>query len=284
MTNIFKKYTHGVYAMQSESHNLMHGDSATIRTKHGKEVAVTVWKRLGYVGAFSLYSVVREDGKCKESFLRSKAEKRRESAERADARSQAYYERSRKDADFLSLGEPIKVGHHSERRHRKAIEDANKYIGKSCAESDKAEDYTHKAETLESRAEQDIALDTPDSIARLQAKIAMLEDKRATIKVREHRAFELSNIGATIRRYGERLETARKLWELEYYPAPAKNKEAEKQAAMNAKIAELRIIFAFSREQFDAQKVEGTSYVPVGFGGYCPAENILAFKEFYKAL
>ena len=53
---------------------------------------------------------------------------------------------------------------------------------------------------------------------------------------------------------------------------------------MNAKIAELKIIFAFSREQFDAQKIEGNSYVPVGFGGYCPTENVSAFKEFYKAL
>ena len=282
MTNIFKKYTSGVYAMQSESHDLMHGDAATITTRHGKEVAVTVWKRLGYSGAYSLYSVIREDGKCRESFLRAKAEKRSESAERAEARSHAYYEKSRKDADFLSLGEPIKIGHHSEGRHRKAIEDANKYMGKSCAESDKAKKYAYKAETLEIRADNDISLDTPESIVRLKAKIAMLEEERAAIKAREHRAFEISNIGATIRRYCERLETARKLWELEYYPAPAKNKETE--TAMNAKIAELKIIFAFSREQFDAQKVEGTSYVPVGFGGYCPSENVSAFKEFYNAL
>lgn len=41
-------------------------------------------------------------------------ERRREWAASAVRRSNEYYNKSNKDKDFLSLGEPIKVGHHSE--------------------------------------------------------------------------------------------------------------------------------------------------------------------------
>ena len=54
-----------------------------------------------------------------------------------------------KDKDFLSLGEPIKVGHHSEKRHRKAIDDAWNNMGKSVEFSDKAAEHERIAKYWE---------------------------------------------------------------------------------------------------------------------------------------
>lgn len=43
-------------------------------------------------------------------------------ADNADKKGSDYKEKSNEGADFLALAEPIKVGHHSEKRHRALIE------------------------------------------------------------------------------------------------------------------------------------------------------------------
>ena len=57
---------------------------------------------------------------------------RHEWASSAAQKSNEYFNRSNKDRDFLSLGEPIKVGHHSEKQDRKMIEDSWNNMGKKC--------------------------------------------------------------------------------------------------------------------------------------------------------
>ena len=141
VTNIFKKYTAGVYCIQSENHDLRHGDNVTITTKYGKEVDCVIWKKLFTKGEYTYYSYVREDGFCSKERLLKKAENRKEWAGNALNKSHEYYEKSNKDRDFLVLGEPIKVGHHSERRHRKAIDDAWNNMGKCVEFNEKAAEH-----------------------------------------------------------------------------------------------------------------------------------------------
>ena len=50
------------------------------------------------------------------------------------------------EKDFLSLWEPIKIGHHSEWRHRKLIEKAHKVMDKRVELYDKSDEYANKAE------------------------------------------------------------------------------------------------------------------------------------------
>ena len=59
--------------------------------------------------------------------LERKLEKRQEWAEKAEARSTARYKAARAAVENIPFGQPILVGHHSERRHRAAIarSDAN---------------------------------------------------------------------------------------------------------------------------------------------------------------
>lgn len=62
-------------------------------------------------------------------------------AANAEKRGDAYYERSQEGKDFLSLAEPIKIGHHSEKRHRALIERTQNAFRKFVEENKKAEAY-----------------------------------------------------------------------------------------------------------------------------------------------
>ncbi len=72
-------------------------------------------------------------------------------------------EASNEGRDFLILAEPIKVGHHSEKRHRALIERNWARMGKSVEYADKASEHESKAEYWKRRAA-DINLSMPESI------------------------------------------------------------------------------------------------------------------------
>ena len=284
MTNTFKKYTAGVYAMLSEDDNLQHGDAATIETRHGKEVNVTVWKKLGkHRDGGTMYSVTRDDGIDRKEWLKRKVERQQNAALRQEKNMADYHAKSRKHADFLSLGEPVKVGHHSERRHRKIIDDAWNNMGKSVAAADKAERHQDKAETLEQRLKRDINLDTPESVEFLTQRVADLEAQREAIKANPHEGWEVSNLGATIRRYKERLDTARVLWDLDYVKVP---KGAAKKVDIDELLERCEGFFAFNEQQLTEglQGRDRGDFIHFGAGLILPKANLDTFKKEFKKI
>lgn len=71
-------------------------------------------------------------------------------ADNADKRAdQAYNRIGGHERDFLKLAEPIKVGHHSEGRHRKLIQRYNDAMSKSCEESATAAKLRQRAEWMQ---------------------------------------------------------------------------------------------------------------------------------------
>lgn len=70
-------------------------------------------------------------------------------ASNAAARSDAAYQAAHRIADGIPMGQPILVGHHSERRHRRDIERMHSGMRRSIAEEAKAEHYAERAETAE---------------------------------------------------------------------------------------------------------------------------------------
>lgn len=211
----FKKYTSGVYCIETEKKGLKHGENLTVTTRYGKAVEVTIWKHL-FTGrdGFEYYSYIREDGFNRKEWQAKKLERNNNAAAKQKALSNAAYEKSNKDREFLSLGEPIKVGHHSERKHRAAFENARNQMRKCVEHAEKAETILERAATIEMRLKHEINIDTPACIEQLNERIEDLEEKKALIKARPHQKFELTNLGANIRRYKERLETAIKLWDI----------------------------------------------------------------------
>lgn len=117
------------------------------------------------------------------SYEAKQAARRERMAERAEnLREQAAREYRkadlREEASGIPLGQPILVGHHSERKHRRTIERADNAMRRSI-------EATRKAEELERRAANPsaaISSDDPDACQKLRAKIERAERAQVAMK------------------------------------------------------------------------------------------------------
>lgn len=89
---------------------------------------------------------LREIRQAKKDRYRDRLLKQAESAEKRAAKARGRI--SDQERDFLRLGEPIKIGHHSERRHRKLIERFNSAFDAEMTELTKAKKLREEAESL----------------------------------------------------------------------------------------------------------------------------------------
>lgn len=110
----------------------------------------------------------------------ARAERYREYAENAEKRAAAAFNASNAAVAGIPLGQPILVGHHSEKAHRRALERSNGAMMRSVHESEKAAYYRQKAEAAESNY--NIYLGDDDAIERLEDKIATLSAKQERMK------------------------------------------------------------------------------------------------------
>lgn len=211
--NTYSKFCPNVFlAKCTEKHEK--GETIPVTTKYGKDNDSIVFNLIYEKDGFYYYSIVRADGfNCQER-AKNKAEKYDNWAASAEKKSEDYYNRSNKDRDFLSLGEPIKVGHHSEKRHRRIIQQSWNNMGKSVAFSDKAEQHESKAEYWERRAN-DINLSMPESVEFYIYKLEKATEYHAGLKSgkykREH-SFSLTYANKEVKELTQKLELAKKLW------------------------------------------------------------------------
>jgi hypothetical protein len=101
-------------------------------------------------------------------------------AEKAEEASQSAYETSRKLADQIPFGQPILVGHHSEKRHQRHIEKIQNYATQSVELSRKADKLRSRAASAESNRM--TSSDDPDAIEALQEKLKGLEKVQERMK------------------------------------------------------------------------------------------------------
>lgn len=178
--NVYYKFAPNVFlAKCTEKHEK--GEVIDVTTRRGKENESIVFNLMFERDGFYYYSIVRADGFNVQEWAKQRAERRLEWAASAERKSTDYYNRSNKDADFLSLGEPIKVGHHSERRHRKAIDDAWNNMGKSVAMGEKASEHERVAEYWKARANT-INLSMPESIDFYEHKLEVAKEYHEGVK------------------------------------------------------------------------------------------------------
>jgi len=147
-----------------------------------------------------------------------KQEARRErlerAADRAKQESDSRFDRARGSIAGIPPGQPILVGHHSEKRHRAALRRHDTNMRAGCDAADRAQDLASRAESVGSGG---ISSDDPDAVEKIRERIVELETKREGLKAsnREARkqgrerlpAYVLSNLGANIRRLRERIKT-----------------------------------------------------------------------------
>ena len=109
----------------------------------------------------------------------AKKERYEELAEKNRKLSNATYDNARKMASIIPFGQPILVGHHSEkadRRYRARIENT---FNKSFELDKKADYYENKAKSQTNA----ILSDDPEAIIKLREKIEKLETKRDKLKL-----------------------------------------------------------------------------------------------------
>lgn len=114
--------------------------------------------------------------------LERKLEKRREWAAGRRAKATASFDAAREAVAGIPFGQPILVGHHSEKRHRAALARQESRAMAGVESSRMAEHHEQKADGLESQLESSIFSDDPDAIEALQKRIAELEAKQERMK------------------------------------------------------------------------------------------------------
>lgn len=212
--NTYYKFCPNVFLAKCDAKH-ENGETILVTTKYGKENESIVFNLVMEKDGFYYYSIVRADGFNMQEWARQKAERRKQWAASAERKSEEYFTKSNKDSDFLSLGEPIKVGHHSERRHRKMIEDAWNNTGKAVAYSEKAEEHLSKASYWEKRAN-DINLSMPESVEYYEHKLEQATEYHAGLKSgkypREH-SYSLTYAKKAVNEAQKNYDLAKKLWE-----------------------------------------------------------------------
>lgn len=143
-----------------------------------------------------------------------KKELYQERAEQAEQRSQSHYEKQSKIASVIPMGQPILIGHHSEKRHRNDLKRIDNEMRRSIQESEKADYYRNKVDNIDNSKV--ISSDDPQAIEKLQARIEELEKAKVEVKARPHEWYELPYLNADIRRLKDRIKEIQELEELQF--------------------------------------------------------------------
>lgn len=138
-----------------------------------------------------------------------------ELSKKAEERSTQYSNSRANRILAMTPGQPIIIGHHSERMARRLHEKAWKDIGKSIEENKKSQYYKERAETVENSKV--IYNDDPNAIQKFKKKLEYLEEQKELIKQdEEHTSWQLQNIGARIRETKRRIARLEKLEKIEF--------------------------------------------------------------------
>ncbi|MBU2685904.1 MAG: DUF3560 domain-containing protein [Gammaproteobacteria bacterium] len=103
----------------------------------------------------------------------ARIEHMRERAERAEKASESAYNKSREISEHIPMGQPILVGHHSEKRHRSDLKKIDNAMRKAVDESNKAKDLERRANAAEDN--NSVSSDDPQAITKLKEKLRKLE-------------------------------------------------------------------------------------------------------------
>lgn len=133
------------------------------------------------------------------------------------AEADRVFDYDRKEMSMIPLGQPILVGHHSEKRHRRDLSRSHARLEKMQVLLNKAEYYERKATT----ATHAISSDDEDAIIKLKNKLANLEHNQIEMKRVNSEFKKTGNIDA-IANLSEESKAALKafLIRFPYYKTP----------------------------------------------------------------
>lgn len=120
--------------------------------------------------------------------VEAKRERYAERALKARQESAAAFGSAHRIMDGIPMGQPVLVGHHSEKRHRNDLERIDRGLRKGTEAAERATYLDHKAETYGTHG---VSSDDPQAVAKLEQELADLRASRATEKL-WNRAIKVS--------------------------------------------------------------------------------------------
>lgn len=212
--NTYHKYIPNVFLAKCQ---VMHekGETIQVTTKYGKENECIVFNLIGRGkdGEY-FYSIVRADGFNVQEWAKKKAERLQGAALNAEKKSDQYYQASNEGKDFLALAEPIKIGHHSEKRHRALIERNHNRMSKSVEFSKKAEGYESRVAYWADKANT-INLSMPESVEFYEFEVEKAKMKHEGLKngtIERSHSYSLTYAKKDMNEAEKKLNLAKKLW------------------------------------------------------------------------
>lgn len=112
----------------------------------------------------------------------ARAERLADWAEKRAARASGGFTRAHDIVKNIPMGQPILVGHHSERHHRRDLARHDSAMRGAIADQDKSREMSSKSAEILHQADHAIYDDDPDAIERLREKLETLEAERERMK------------------------------------------------------------------------------------------------------
>ena len=107
-----------------------------------------------------------------------RADRRRTWADSRDTKAASSEAGASQIVNGIPLGQPILVGHHSEKRHRRDVERATNGFRKAHEHRQMADHHRQSADTIERQLDTAVYSDDTDAVERLEARIAEREAQR----------------------------------------------------------------------------------------------------------
>lgn len=211
--NTYSKFGPNVYLAKCQEKHIK-GAIIPVTSKYGKENPSIVYNLIYEREGFFYYSIIRNDGVNFQERAKAKSERLKSWSESAENKAEGYKIKSEKDKDFLVLGEPIKVGHHSEKRHRKALEDVHRNTEKRFELLDKSESLEKRAEYWEKKAGE-VNLSMPESLEYYEYLQDCAKKKHDGLKsgeIERSHSFSLTYAKKDLNLATKNIELAKRLW------------------------------------------------------------------------
>ncbi|HZJ76043.1 MAG TPA: DUF3560 domain-containing protein [Clostridia bacterium] len=208
--NKFKKYCPNVWVAECEE-EYKKGDIIELETKYGKIVECEVYNLVAQKNGKYYYSIVRVEEK---TYAERKAERYSNSATNHANKSISYRKAADEGKDFLVPGEPIKVGHHSEKRHRALLDRNWRRMEKSVESYKKAEEAERKAAYWENKSKE-ITLAMPESLEYFEGKLEGAIAYHAGLKdgtIEKQHSYSLQYAKKDVNELKKKVEIAKLLW------------------------------------------------------------------------
>lgn len=187
------------------------GDIIDVTNKYGQPKSYIVYNLIANKNNCFYYSIIREDGF---NYAQNKAERYQQATNNAYNKSSSYFDKANEGREFLALGEPIKVGHHSEHRHRSLLERNDNRMRKGFEELDKKARYEEKLSYWNSKIN-DIDLSMPESLDYFEVKLTEAQEHHAKLKsgeIARRHSYDLSYSRKKVKELEDKLKIAIKMW------------------------------------------------------------------------